>query len=686
MEQGPQSIAKEPAVREAAAQAAAPLMRTEERKDNRRDRSDFLTGDEAVEEEGLLAPARKPAAPSSPPAGGRTAAGAGQAPIDPLKEVQTHVPGAAGGLRDADKEAMRRPAVPPPPEGAEPQPELLRPTPSRSSGTAWPSWPTAPAGASRTGFLPGAPGPSAHVIDASLPGETRQVMTQHVTPSWAAGFAPPPRGAATGGRPVTSHIPIYNPVLDSLYNRGGAKLEKIAPIKMSLTGAAGSLDNSGYMATFRTRPMVHLEPGVPQESAHEAARRQAPPPRPSNVSQEEPAVPRNTNQWVHDASDHHPLLGMMGGFAAKAPPRFSQTERPSTSQTRNESTGAHEEASGPVVTGVDSQKGRGGKGGGGSDHGGRRPPGQSGTGGQTAPAPGGTPAATRARVTALRLASDNESFRLSMTKLQGMASSQSHSQMHVAVRHAGHSIHTLLKKLYRDEELDELSDEQAVNGLGLILKMGGEFTYAHSARVLDLAMELADEVGITDRKTRKQIKYGALLKDIGEMGLLLEGASDQKLNKLGDFMSTQDMLRAGLLHDIGKVRIPPEILYKPGRLTEEEYNIIKMHPIYGEEIVYPIVSLRHLCPTIRGHHERWDGKGYPDGLKGEDIPLPARIIAVADVFDALAAERPYKQGMPVEKVRRILEEGRGTHFDPGLVDGFLRIIERRYPDLRTRRT
>lgn len=251
----------------------------------------------------------------------------------------------------------------------------------------------------------------------------------------------------------------------------------------------------------------------------------------------------------------------------------------------------------------------------------------------------------------------------------------------IASRFAGKAIHSLLKKLYDEEDLEELDEEEAVSGLGLILRLGGEFTYDHSTRVLDLALELADEVGIQDKTTRKEIKYGAVLCDIGEFDLLLQSGdeSEKKTSQLESFLGGQDMLRAGLLHDIGKVNIPPEILYKPGKLTPEEYELMKMHPIYGEEIVRPIASLRYLCPTIRGHHERWDGKGYPDGLAADSIPIAARIISVADVFDALSAERPYKRGMEVAKVKGILAEGRGTHFDPTLVDSFLRIIDRRYP-------
>lgn len=275
---------------------------------------------------------------------------------------------------------------------------------------------------------------------------------------------------------------------------------------------------------------------------------------------------------------------------------------------------------------------------------------------------------------ARRLARGEDNLRLGIRQQQGQQLAE------LAARHAGHTMESLLKKAYRLDERKQLSKQEAVNFLGLVLKLGGDFTFSHSTRVLDLALDLADELGV-DEKTREEVEFGALLKDTGEMALLLDEAPPEKLQKMSDWLSSQDLLQAGLLHDIGKTQIPAEILYKPGSLTEEEYELMKLHPILGEQMIYPIQSLRHLCPTIRGHHERWDGKGYPDGLAGEDIPLGARIIAVADVFDALAAERPYKSGMPVEKVRAILAEGRGTHFDPRLADAFERVLQRRYPEL-----
>ncbi len=249
-----------------------------------------------------------------------------------------------------------------------------------------------------------------------------------------------------------------------------------------------------------------------------------------------------------------------------------------------------------------------------------------------------------------------------------------------AMAHAGHSIETLLKKAYKLDSQAQLGREQAMLFLSLVLKLGGEFTAAHSARVLDLAMDLADEIGL-DEETRRDVEQGVAFKDLGEMALMLDQESPEKLEKMGEWLSGQDLHQAGLLHDIGKTKIPNEILYKPGKLSEEEYEVMKLHPVLGEQMIHPIESMRHLCPVIRGHHERWDGQGYPDGLVGEQIPLGARIIAVADVFDALAAERPYKASLPIEKVRAILMEGRGTHFDPTLADAFGRVLERRFPEL-----
>ena len=125
--------------------------------------------------------------------------------------------------------------------------------------------------------------------------------------------------------------------------------------------------------------------------------------------------------------------------------------------------------------------------------------------------------------------------------------------------------------------------------------------------------------------------------------------------------------RSGWLHDIGKIGIRDEILLKEGKLTSEEYEVMKQHPVIGEAIllsVQPSDYMLPLLPGVRWHHERYDGKGYPDGLQGDEIPLIARIMAVADAFDAITSDRPYRKGAPIEKAITILEEGRGTQWDP----------------------
>lgn len=131
------------------------------------------------------------------------------------------------------------------------------------------------------------------------------------------------------------------------------------------------------------------------------------------------------------------------------------------------------------------------------------------------------------------------------------------------------------------------------------------------------------------------------------------------------------------MHDIGKIGIPDHILLKPDKLTPEEWDVMKTHAVIGGNILSMGSSeYIHMGSVIAlSHHEKWDGSGYPSGLSGEDIPLPGRICAVADVFDALTSKRPYKKEFSVEKSFEIMKEGRGNHFDPKLIDIFFENIE-----------
>ncbi|HYA12148.1 MAG TPA: HD-GYP domain-containing protein [Thermodesulfovibrionales bacterium] len=136
-----------------------------------------------------------------------------------------------------------------------------------------------------------------------------------------------------------------------------------------------------------------------------------------------------------------------------------------------------------------------------------------------------------------------------------------------------------------------------------------------------------------------------------------------------------DTLRtAAILHDIGKIGTYEVILDKPERLSFEELALIKMHPVKGEEILKPIGQLKHILPIIRSHHERIDGEGYPDGLKGDEIPLLSGIISVADSFDSMMSERPYKQKLRIDDALSELKRCSGTQFDPQVVEAFSKAI------------
>ena len=132
---------------------------------------------------------------------------------------------------------------------------------------------------------------------------------------------------------------------------------------------------------------------------------------------------------------------------------------------------------------------------------------------------------------------------------------------------------------------------------------------------------------------------------------------------------------AGLLHDIGKIGIPDSVLNKPARLTSAERIMVDSHPVISAEIVGKIEALAHLVPIIRHHHEWYDGKGYPDRLKGKKIPLEARILAVADGFEAMTSERPYRRALTEEEALAELEKGAGTQWDPQVVEVFVKICE-----------
>ncbi|MCR4611604.1 MAG: HD domain-containing protein [Lachnospiraceae bacterium] len=202
-----------------------------------------------------------------------------------------------------------------------------------------------------------------------------------------------------------------------------------------------------------------------------------------------------------------------------------------------------------------------------------------------------------------------------------------------------------------------------------------------------LIITMADLVENRDEDTGSHVQKTAAYVEIIAEGLAKKGYYPERVTP--QFIS--DVVRSAPLHDVGKINIPDNVLNKPGKLTDEEFEIMKTHTTAGREIMENAIKtigggnyLKEARNMAGYHHERWDGKGYPEGLHGEVIPLSARIMAVADVFDALTSARVYKPAFSFEKALSIIEEGKGTQFDPKCVEAFMdnlarvRVIYKKY--------
>jgi putative nucleotidyltransferase with HDIG domain len=196
--------------------------------------------------------------------------------------------------------------------------------------------------------------------------------------------------------------------------------------------------------------------------------------------------------------------------------------------------------------------------------------------------------------------------------------------------------HELLESYRR---LQERSLE-AIASLNATVDARDPYTAGHSARVQRIALAVAEELGV-GRERLEAVRYGSLF------------------------------------HDIGKIAVPDAILSKPASLTRDEYEVIKRHPMDGADIVSKLGSLRDAVPLIRHHHERWDGHGYPDGLSAEAIPAEACIIGLADAWDAMTSDRPYRPALSVDVAAAEVRAGRGTQFAPAIVDAFFAALRHR---------
>jgi putative nucleotidyltransferase with HDIG domain len=197
----------------------------------------------------------------------------------------------------------------------------------------------------------------------------------------------------------------------------------------------------------------------------------------------------------------------------------------------------------------------------------------------------------------------------------------------------------LFDSIQRSNQQLTMAYNTTIEGWSRALDLRDHETEGHTQRVTELTLRLVRALGNFDEEDIVQIRRGALL------------------------------------HDIGKMGVPDHILLKHGELNEEEWAVMRKHPEYAYQLLYPIVYLRKALDIPYYHHEHWDGSGYPHGLKADQIPRAARIFAVADVWDALRSDRPYRPGWDEGQVREYIRERAGTQFDPEVVEVFLRLSQ-----------
>ncbi|MCD4783725.1 MAG: HD-GYP domain-containing protein [Candidatus Eremiobacteraeota bacterium] len=259
--------------------------------------------------------------------------------------------------------------------------------------------------------------------------------------------------------------------------------------------------------------------------------------------------------------------------------------------------------------------------------------------------------------------------------LNFLKADKSQEQIKQAAKFAASSIWDILKKARKEGDDDEI----ATRLLAMLMKVHSSYTFEHSERVMEWTLAMAEELGIENENELDGLGKASFFRDIGMLGdPILKENYDTK-ESISEYMKNarETLMESGTLHDIGKMRIPPEILSKVEPLSDEEFEIIKKHPLIGVEIVKPYPALHRAIPGIRHHHEKWDGSGYPDGLDEESIPLAARIITITDTFDAMTEDRPYRKGLSYSDALNELVRLSGQQFDPNLVPVFIRTLLRK---------
>ena len=206
------------------------------------------------------------------------------------------------------------------------------------------------------------------------------------------------------------------------------------------------------------------------------------------------------------------------------------------------------------------------------------------------------------------------------------------------------TIQKINEELTESNKKLENSYMESIEILRYTVEAKDQYTRGHSERVSDYSVLIGEKLGLSE--------------------------SDIHTLKIG-----------GLFHDIGKIGVPDAVLSKPGRLTDEEFEEIKKHPTIGAQILSNATIFDDIIPIVKYHHERYDGRGYPEGLVGEDIPYLARIAAVADTYDAMRSKRPYRDALPIDIVKEEFRKNIGTQFDPDIAALFLDVIKNNYDEL-----
>ena len=212
------------------------------------------------------------------------------------------------------------------------------------------------------------------------------------------------------------------------------------------------------------------------------------------------------------------------------------------------------------------------------------------------------------------------------------------SDVAMAIRNA-----SLFEDLRLQLERNQKLFLQTISALAQAIEAKDKYTIGHTERVVDLSLKIAHQL--------------------------------KKIRRIKDWDRFEHNLRiAALLHDIGKIGVPESILNKPTSLSEKEWEFIKKHPLIGVEILSPIKDLEEVAKAIKYHHERFDGKGYPEGLKGRKIPLISAIIAVADAYDAMTSDRPYRKALSPQEAKEEIKKNKGIQFHPQVVEAFLKVF------------